>query len=204
MSSSEALTDEFVAQLLARDAKDRSIKYSSYGLKAILPKRPSPLHNLKNSPRPSSSTPSPTSSDPLTSLIGPLPPPKNHRTTLRGRGTHSSSQIDAHFTPHYDPALDIASTALDPADDDDWDNALEALRDRAKWRQSGAERLKAAGFTDEEIEKWEKGGAAGERGEKDVKWKGRGEGREWDRGKVVEDDGVQLEAEWGRLKGTWL
>ncbi|KAL8798731.1 MAG: hypothetical protein Q9200_007709 [Gallowayella weberi] len=38
MSSSEALTDEFVAQILARDAKDRSIKYSSYGLQAILPK----------------------------------------------------------------------------------------------------------------------------------------------------------------------
>ncbi|KAL8810070.1 MAG: hypothetical protein Q9223_007830, partial [Gallowayella weberi] len=29
MSSSEALTDEFVAQILARDAKDRSIKYST-------------------------------------------------------------------------------------------------------------------------------------------------------------------------------
>ncbi|KAL8688478.1 MAG: hypothetical protein Q9224_004873, partial [Gallowayella concinna] len=38
MPSSEALTDDYVAQLLARDAKDRSIKYSSYGLQAILPK----------------------------------------------------------------------------------------------------------------------------------------------------------------------
>lgn len=87
-------------------------------------------------------------------------------------------------------------------EEDDWDNALEALRDRAKWRQSGADRLRAAGFTDEEVKKWEKGGAAGEGREEDVKWRGRGEGREWDRGKVVGEDGVQVEAEWGRLKGT--
>ncbi|KAL8644137.1 MAG: hypothetical protein Q9226_007915 [Calogaya cf. arnoldii] len=39
MPSSEALTDDYVAQLLAKDAKDRTIKYSSYGLQAILPKR---------------------------------------------------------------------------------------------------------------------------------------------------------------------
>jgi len=35
-----------------------------------------------------------------------------------------------------------------------------------------------------------------------VKWRGRGEGREWDRGKVVTEDGVETGAEWGRLKGT--
>ena len=109
--------------------------------------------------------------------------------------------MDTHFTSTYDPTLDIQATALDPAEEDDWDNALEALRDRAKWRSSGAERLRAAGFTDEEIRKWEKSGD-GEGREVDVRWRGPGEGREWDRGKVVGDDGVQVEAEWGRLKGT--
>lgn len=78
--------------------------------------------------------------------------------------------------------------------------ALEALRDRQRWKQQGAERLKAAGFTDDEIKKWEKGG---EKTEDDVRWSKRGEGREWDRGKVVSDDGhIDIRAEWGRLKGT--
>ncbi|KAI4261991.1 MAG: hypothetical protein L6R42_002819 [Xanthoria sp. 1 TBL-2021] len=109
--------------------------------------------------------------------------------------------MDTHFASAYDPALDIQPTALDPCEEDDWDNALEALRDRAKWRSSGAERLRAAGFTDEEVKKWEKSGD-GEGREADVRWRGPGEGREWDRGKVVGDDGVQVEANWGRLKGT--
>ncbi|KAL8775977.1 MAG: hypothetical protein Q9213_008421 [Squamulea squamosa] len=47
MPFSETLTDDYVAQLLAKDAKDRSIKYSSYGLQAILPKRPT-----TNAPKP--------------------------------------------------------------------------------------------------------------------------------------------------------
>ncbi|KAI4152377.1 MAG: hypothetical protein L6R39_001829 [Caloplaca ligustica] len=38
-SENEALTDEYLAQLLAKDAKDRTIKYSSYGLQSYLPKR---------------------------------------------------------------------------------------------------------------------------------------------------------------------
>ncbi|KAL8897795.1 MAG: hypothetical protein Q9192_002408 [Flavoplaca navasiana] len=331
MPSSEALTDDYVAQLLAKDAKDRTIKYSSFGLQAILPKRPTtnaPKPNtrfLKNIiketdshnaalrakeiadarirlrginetetatndttdeeegmtkstvpiQKPSAPTivdtiaddtreaPLPTrtelesegpdidfvlaqdpcpdqgrdqdrhthtnvrigiadpttntailppssDSDPLTSLIGPLPPnskqnPKSPPPLRRGRGTHtlhsSSAPMDTHFASTYDPTIDIQATALDPAEEDDWDNALEALRDRAKWRSSGAERLRAAGFTDEEIRKWEKSGD-GEGREVDVRWRGAGEGREWDRGKVVGDDGVQVEAEWGRLKGT--
>ena len=81
--------------------------------------------------------------------------------------------------------------------------ALEALRDRQKWKQQGAARLREAGFSEDEVKKWEKGGVAGaEKGEEDVRWSGRGEGREWDRGKVVGDDGVETGAEWGRLKGN--
>ena len=105
--------------------------------------------------------------------------------------------MDAHFSASYDPSNDAQ-----PHSDleDDWDQALEALRDRQRWKQQGADRLRAAGFTDEEVKKWEKGG---EKTEEDVRWAKKGEGREWDRGKVVDEDGqVDVRAEWGRLKGT--
>lgn len=105
--------------------------------------------------------------------------------------------MDSHFSSTYDPATDVK---YDSDLEDDWDQALEALRDRQRWKQQGADRLRAAGFTDEEVKKWEKGG---EKTEQDVKWAKKGEGREWDRGKVVDDDGlVDVKAEWGRLKGT--
>lgn len=53
-------------------------------------------------------------------------------------------------------------------------------------------------------------GQVREKDERDVRWSGRGESREWDRGKVLNDnkgdgkDGLDVEvrAEWGRLKGT--
>ena len=93
---------------------------------------------------------------------------------------------------------------------DDWDGALEALRDRQKWRQQGADRLRAAGFSEKEIDSWEhtKLDAKGDKvmDEADVKWNKKGEGREWDRGKVAGEDGddafVHVKPEWGRLKGT--
>lgn len=89
---------------------------------------------------------------------------------------------------------------LDHEEELDWDQALEALRDRQKWKQQGADRLKAAGFTDEEVRKWEKGG---EKTEDDVKWAKKGEGREWDRGKVFDaEGGVSFEPDFGRLKDT--
>ena len=85
--------------------------------------------------------------------------------------------------------------------DNDWEDALEALRDRERWKRSGAERLREAGFTEAEVGKWEGGG---KKREEDVRWAGRGEGREWDRGKVVggEDVSIEVGIEWGRLKGT--
>lgn len=116
----------------------------------------------------------------------------------RGRGAFSSgSGIDARFSSSYDPTTDVQ---LDPDDENDWDQALEALRDRQKWHQAGAARLRAAGFTDEEVAKWEKGG---EKTEEDVKWVKRGESREWDRGKVIDDEEIaNVDMNWGRLKGT--
>lgn len=88
--------------------------------------------------------------------------------------------------------------------------ALEALRDREIWKKKGAERLREAGFGVEEVRRWEEGGlgigsSGGGRGvngngierERDVeavRWRAKGEEREWDVGKVVlegdeEDDG---------------
>ena len=107
------------------------------------------------------------------------------------------SGIDSRFSSTYDPTVDVQ---LDPDEENDWDQALEALRDRQKWKQQGADRLRAAGFTEEEIGKWEKGG---EKREEDVKWAKKGEGREWDRGKTIDDDGSVTTGEsWGRLKGA--
>lgn len=136
-------------------------------------------------------------SDPLDAIIGPPPPPPIPKVQARGRGNFSSSSaMDSHFSSNYDPSVDVHP---DPELDDDWDQALEAIRDRQRWQKLGAERLKSAGFTDEEVKKWETGG---EKREEDVRWKGRGEGREWDRGKVVGTDCVETRPEWGRLKGT--
>ena len=106
--------------------------------------------------------------------------------------------MDARFNPGYNPAMDVHPNS---ASEDDWDQALEALRDRQRWRQQGAERLRAAGFTAEEVGKWEKGG---EKTEEDVRWARNGEGREWDRGKGPDGDdgGGTSVVEWGRLKGT--
>jgi hypothetical protein len=136
-------------------------------------------------------------SDPLEDILGPLPPRPPPKIKVRGRGAFSASAMDTHFSSNYDPSADVA---LDPNEDGDWEQALEALRDRQKYKQQHGDRLRAAGFTEEEVKKWEKGG---EKGEEDVRWAKKGEGREWDRGKFVDSDGhVDLKAEWGRLKDT--
>lgn len=115
-------------------------------------------------------------SDPLEDLIGPKPPPR-----VRGRGAlRGASAMDSRFSPDYNPKSDIQP---DENVRDDWDESLEALRDRAKWKQQGADRLRQAGFTEDQIKKWEKGG---EKTIDDVRWSKKGEGREWDRGKDVE------------------
>ncbi|KAI5364486.1 hypothetical protein Slin14017_G043760 [Septoria linicola] len=141
-------------------------------------------------------------SDPLETIIGPKPPPPKSKARGRGAQNHSST-MDDHFNPSYNPKTDVN---LGPEEDrDDWDMALEALRDRARWKQSGAERLRAAGFTEEEVSNWQNGTGSKDDVEKDIrnlKWSKKGEGREWDRGKVLEGDHVEQKAEWGRLKDT--
>ncbi|KAF7924692.1 uncharacterized protein EAE97_010643 [Botrytis byssoidea] len=142
-------------------------------------------------------------SDPLDSIIGPRPAHEKQPLRIRGRGAISlgSTSMDSRFQADYDPKSDVQlEDNLDKVggEGEDWDQALEALRDRQKWKMQGANRLRDAGFSEEEVKKWERGG---EKREEDVKWKGKGEGREWDRGKVVRGDGtVGFETGWGDSK----
>ncbi|KAF4975427.1 hypothetical protein FZEAL_7775 [Fusarium zealandicum] len=113
-------------------------------------------------------------SDPLDDLIGPAPPPK-----YRGRGTFGgSSGIDRRFSETYDPKTDIQM------DEDEgggnWDDALEAFRDRQKLRQNQEQRMKSAGFADEQIQR---ASGTDEKTADSVQWSKAGEKREWDRGK---------------------
>ncbi|KAI8627087.1 hypothetical protein F5Y19DRAFT_188464 [Xylariaceae sp. FL1651] len=138
-------------------------------------------------------------SDPLDDIIGPAPPTKS-AVRRRGRGANSAmSGIDGRFAADYDPTIDV-SPEPDEAGSGDWDNAVEAFRDRQKWKQQGADRLRSAGFTEDQIRKWEKGD---KKDESDVQWNKAGGVREWDRGKAIDlDDDVAPEPEFGRLKGT--
>ncbi|KAI4647045.1 uncharacterized protein J4E78_009017 [Alternaria triticimaculans] len=161
--------------------------------KSATSKPPKPSrHPTKRSPSPASS-----SSDPLEAIVGPLPPPRSPPVRSKGRNAYKPQNggIESRFSSTYDPTTDVR-----PASDveDDWGDALEALRDRARWQQQGADRLKQAGFTDDQVRKWERGDV---QGEEDVVWRKKGEGREWDRGKVVDEEGdVEVRADFGRLK----
>ncbi|KAF7157709.1 hypothetical protein CNMCM6106_003562 [Aspergillus hiratsukae] len=165
-------------------------------------------------------------SDPLEDLVGPLPPKHSGHgdsgpIRSRGRGAYKAnlSNIDAHFAADYDPSLDVhmEEDGLDQrkglsrrpvagltAEEDDWELALEALRDRARWKQKGEERLREAGFNDAVVDRWKSsssktatGGGDDEGRLEDVKWSKKGEDREWDRGKFVNDDGhIDVKALW--------
>ncbi|CRK23557.1 hypothetical protein BN1708_013726 [Verticillium longisporum] len=120
-------------------------------------------------------------SDPLDDIVGPAPPPP---IRTRGRGFQTgSSAMDKHFDASYDPKADVEMDETTG----NWEEAVETFRDRQKWQQSQEQRLRAAGFGDEEINKWKRGG---ERNEADVKWTKAGEKREWDRGKDGELKGL--------------
>ncbi|KAL1796472.1 hypothetical protein ACET3X_005012 [Alternaria dauci] len=136
-------------------------------------------------------------SDPLEAIVGPLPPPPEPTVRSKGRGAYKSNNmgIESRFSSTYDPSTDVG---VNSDVEDDWGDALEALRDRARWQQQGADRLKAAGFTDAQVRKWERGDT---QNEEDVIWTRKGQAREWDRGKVLDEEGdVELKADFGRLK----
>jgi hypothetical protein len=163
-------------------------------------------------------------SDPLEDLVGPLPASSRRKGIVasRGRGSYreNTSTIDSHFARDYDPKLDVhlsedenskqptrRSVAGLMTEGDDWDMALEALRDRAEWKKKGEERLRVAGFDSDVVDKWKSHpsfslGATSsshdtEGNVEDVRWAKKGEGREWDRGKVMNEDGVyDIKAQW--------
>jgi hypothetical protein len=120
-------------------------------------------------------------SDAMEDLIGPAPPPK-----YRGRGTvGGSSGIDRRFSDTYDPKTDIQMDEDEVGND--WDDAVEAFRDRQKLRQNQGQRLKDAGFADEQIQR---ASGADEQSADNVQWSKAGEKRAWDVGKVIGSDGV--------------
>lgn len=142
------------------------------------------------------------SSDPLEELVGPMPANADQKATIRykGRGAHklaTTSNIDDHFSSKYDPALDVQPDAEDTKEREDWDMALEALRDRQIWQKKHADRMRAAGFSNEEIRKWEDSGR--EKDIRDVRWTGKGQTRAWDVGKDVEVSEDGDEDPTGRL-----
>ena len=135
--------------------------------------------------------------DPLAPFLGPSLPPKPELPKIRGRGaTAFTSGTETRFSTSYDPRNDIKPDIA--SEGEDWDQALEAFRDRQKFRQAGAERLLAAGFSQEEVTRMERGG---EKDESDVRWTQKGQAREWDRGKMLDENGdVAVSAEgFGRL-----
>ncbi|RFU76921.1 pre-mrna-splicing factor 38b [Trichoderma arundinaceum] len=123
-------------------------------------------------------------SDPLEEFIGPAPPPK-----YRGRGTVAgTASLDRRFSDSYDPSTDV----LPDKDEDNWDDAVEAYRDRQKLRRTQEERMRAAGFADHQIQRINN--SQREKTEEDVVWSKAGEKREWDRGKGQggDDDGDDI------------
>ncbi|KAM0704168.1 hypothetical protein Q7P35_008401 [Cladosporium inversicolor] len=187
----------------SRDRRSRSPD-DHHERKSTTKSRTSASHKERTprSPPSKSTHDSPSDSDdPLNSFLGPAPPPV---TRPRGRGAASSnrSTMDLRFNdPSYNPRADVdLSDSGDEGGKDDWPNSLEALRDRAAWREKGAQRLREAGFKEQDVVKWESGGR--DKDERDLKWKGKGEGREWDAGKVAGDEGeVRVKAAWTKGLG---
>lgn len=116
------------------------------------------------------------------------PLPSDTPVRVRGRGANARrSGIDNHFAEDYDPSQDAFKDGDSSSDIEDWDLALEAMRDRAKYRQSQAARMREAGFEEKDISAWEKGFSNADAADKDIKamkWSRQGEVREWDAGKV--------------------
>ncbi|KND87364.1 hypothetical protein TOPH_08008 [Tolypocladium ophioglossoides CBS 100239] len=110
-------------------------------------------------------------------LIGPAPPPRR-----RGRGTiGGASSLDHHFSESYDPKTDVHMES----DEETWEDAVEAYRDLQKLRQNQEQRMKAAGFAEEQIRKVN---SRADDIEQHVVWSKAGEKRAWDKGKALEDE----------------
>jgi hypothetical protein len=164
---------------------------------------PSPAHR-KRSHRTRTASPS---SSPQNQRQSPSPPLRSHSPSPspgpnpptqgpeylkhKGRGKVNGGTLDMKFSPTYNPRTDTQPpspiSSSDEGPQDDWGMALRALRKRQEYVLSGAmtERLKET-----QIEKQEQG----------EHWpvypKSKGE-REWDRGKVLLNDGsVGVRVAW--------
>ncbi|CAD6447705.1 92366624-0a68-4619-883b-c84b556f4f16 [Sclerotinia trifoliorum] len=99
-------------------------------------------------------------SDPLDSIIGPRPAHEKQPLRIRGRGATSlgsTSIMDSRFHADYDPKSDVQLEDTIQGEGEDWDQALEALRDRQKWKTQGANRLRDAGFRKRKLGDWRRG-----------------------------------------------
>lgn len=125
-------------------------------------------------------------SDPLDEFIGPAPPNQSSMPVVRrrGRGTVGAKTLEGNYDSKSDSKQDGGCL--------DSDDEIKTFRDRQKLKQQRAERLRAAGFTEEDIKKsLENPNPPGaEKNPEDVKWRKRGEQRAWDEGKeeVLYDD----------------
>ena len=76
---------------------------------------------------------------------------------------------------------------MDEDIEDTWDDAVESFRDRQKLRLIQDQRMKDAGFTEEQIQRAK---GTSEKAEEHVVWSKSGEKREWDKGKGSGLDGA--------------
>ncbi|KAJ5718703.1 hypothetical protein N7488_004349 [Penicillium malachiteum] len=205
------------------EPRSRRDEHTSSRQRRLSPREPTKLATSKTSSSATLRNEESDESDPLEDLVGPLPVTDHSSAPVRsrGRGAYkpSTSNIDAHFAPDYDPTLDVQPDEEDDAygaktssrrhvpglttGEDDWDMALEALRDRARWKQKGEDRLRAAGINEDAINRWKTDAVStsqnDERRPEDVRWSTKDEGREWDRGKFVNDDGhIDVRAAWSK------
>jgi hypothetical protein len=142
-----------------------------------------------HTPCPKSKSPSPESQR---SPFGPTEPIQGPEYLLsKGRGRMNGGTLDAKFASSYDPRKDVVDQHDDLGDDmadgeDDWGVALRALRAREIYVLSGAmtERL-----SETQMQSQSTGWPTYSKGE-----------REWDKGKVLLDDGSIGTKAWGDSK----
>lgn len=151
---------------------------------------PIDVHRTTESPKPKLNGSGSPSLKPVDSPIGPSLPVSGPEFLLaKGRGNMNGGTLDAKFSESYDPRTDVDSHQSDPEDKyelDDWGLALRALRERQSYflSQAMTERL-----TDSEIKTATPTWPTYRKGE-----------REWDKGKVVLDDGSVGVEVWGVKK----